>query len=227
MVRYLIKFQKTDLVKFLSHLDTLRTLHRAIKRAKLPIVYSKGFNPHPSISIASPLSVGIGSLGEYADIELEGDFDEEVIRDSLNQCLPKGLYITDCIKIKSKKPSAMSVVEAASYQIQLACNFYKLGGVIEKVKNEKYILRIKRTKSGEKEINIRPMIYEISLENNEKISNLKVLVQNSNKGSLNPEMLIEVLRDYGVDFSIFEITRLELYAKTNDFIALDKFFRLP
>lgn len=227
MVRYLIKFQKNDLIKFLSHLDTLRTLHRAIKRAKLPIVYSKGFNPHPSISIASPLSVGIGSLGEYADIELEEDIKEEDLKEKLNQTLPKGLSIIDCIKITSKKPSAMSVVEAAAYQIQLTCNFKELQEVVEKIKNKKNIPRLKRTKSGEKEIDIKPMIFDIAIENKEEINNLNVLIQNSNKGSLNPEMLLEVLRDYGVDISFFTITRLELYTKIRDFVALDEYFRLP
>ncbi|MCX7903559.1 MAG: TIGR03936 family radical SAM-associated protein [Caloramator sp.] len=227
MVRYLIKFQKADLVKFLSHLDTLRTLHRAIKRAKLPIVYSKGFNPHPSISIASPLSVGIGSLGEYADIELEEDIKEEELKEKLNQNLPRGLYIIDCIKIISKKPSAMSVVEAAAYQIQLICNFKELQEAVEKIKNQKNILKLKRTKSGEKEIDIKPMIFDVEIENKEEINNLNVLIQNSNKGSLNPEMLLEVLRDYGVDISFFTITRLELYTKIRDFVALDEYFRLP
>ena len=78
-VRYLIKFSKEGNIKFVSHLDLMRTLHKVVKRAALPVKYSKGFNPHMSISIAQPLSVGMYSCGEYMDVVLEEEIDKTIL----------------------------------------------------------------------------------------------------------------------------------------------------
>ncbi|MDZ5035507.1 TIGR03936 family radical SAM-associated protein, partial [Clostridium perfringens] len=67
-MRYVIKFTKESSVKFISHLDLMRTIQRVIRRADLPMEYSKGFNPHMALSIAQPLSVGVYSDAEYMDI---------------------------------------------------------------------------------------------------------------------------------------------------------------
>ncbi len=85
MVRYLIKYTKESEIKFLSHLDLMRTIQRVIRRAKLPIEYSKGFNPHMSISIAQPLSVGVYSTGEYLDAVFIEAIDEKEIIKTLNE----------------------------------------------------------------------------------------------------------------------------------------------
>ena len=69
-VRYVIKFTKGENIKFIGHLDLMRTIQRIIKRSGLPVEYSKGFNPHMSLSIAQPLSVGVYSDGEYLDLVL-------------------------------------------------------------------------------------------------------------------------------------------------------------
>ena len=69
-MRYLIKFSKGEGIKFISHLDLMRTIQRIIRRSGVPIEYSKGFNPHMALSLAQPLSVGVYSDGEYMDIVL-------------------------------------------------------------------------------------------------------------------------------------------------------------
>ena len=69
-VRYVIKFTKGENIKFIGHLDLMRTIQRIIKRSGLPVEYSKGFNPHMALSIAQPLSVGVYSDGEYLDLVL-------------------------------------------------------------------------------------------------------------------------------------------------------------
>ena len=69
-MRYLIKFSKGEGIKFISHLDLMRTIQRIIRRSGVPIEYSKGFNPHMALSLAQPLSVGVFSDGEYIDILL-------------------------------------------------------------------------------------------------------------------------------------------------------------
>ena len=65
-----IKFSKGEEVKYISHLDLQRAFQRALRRAEIDIAYSKGFNPHPKVSFATALSVGMTSDGEYVDVEL-------------------------------------------------------------------------------------------------------------------------------------------------------------
>ena len=82
-VRYVIKFTKESSVKFISHLDLMRTIQRVIRRADLPMEYSKGFNPHMALSIAQPLSVGVYSDAEYMDIVLVEELEEKEIIDRI------------------------------------------------------------------------------------------------------------------------------------------------
>ena len=83
-MRYVIKFTKGDNIKFIGHLDLMRTIQRIIKRSGLPVEYSKGFNPHMSLSIAQPLSVGVYSDGEYLDLVLTEELSCEDVINKLN-----------------------------------------------------------------------------------------------------------------------------------------------
>ena len=87
-------FEKTGNAVWISHLDLMRLFQRAFKRADLPLVHSKGFNPRPSVSIALPLSVGIESRCELLDFELEGEkvSNEEILR-RLNENLVNGIRV--------------------------------------------------------------------------------------------------------------------------------------
>ena len=98
-------FEKTGNAVWISHLDLMRLFQRAFKRAGLPLVHSKGFNPRPSVSIALPLSVGIGSSCELLDFELEGEkVANDLILEKLNEALIPGIKVLrvydDGLKIK-------------------------------------------------------------------------------------------------------------------------------
>ena len=64
MHRLRLKFSRGEKLKYLSHLDLMRLWERALRRAGLPAAYSEGFSPHPRISLASPLAVGVTSRAE-------------------------------------------------------------------------------------------------------------------------------------------------------------------
>ena len=115
-VRYAIKFTKESHIKFISHLDLMRTIQRIIRRAGLPIQYSKGFNPHMDLSIAQPLSVGIYSSGEYMDIVLTEEIEELDIVNKLNKSAPSGIKVIKAVGIPllpntKKVPQAMALIE--------------------------------------------------------------------------------------------------------------------
>lgn len=230
MERILIRFTKTGTARFISHLDTMRTLHRAFKRAELPIAYSQGFNPHPSISVAAPLSLGIGSLAEYADVELDRVVDMGEFASRLNGTLPDGIEIREAIKIEEKQPTSMSAVEGAKYSISLHHRITRdeAGKLIDGIIGSHEINVMKKTKSGEKLTDIRPLIKAIKIrEFSEDSMKLECMLYSGSRGNLNPELLADLVKEKSENrvYGYPSIIREELYANHKDqWIGLDKFY---
>lgn len=109
-------FTKTNRAKFISHLDLFRCMQRAIKRAKLPIMYSQGFNPHSYIMFPLALSLGISSNCEIMDFTLTESVEFSDIKDKLNSVLPDGLKIVT-VGFQNKKHTEIAY---AQYDIQIA-----------------------------------------------------------------------------------------------------------
>ncbi len=229
MERVLIKFTKTKGAKFISHLDTMRTIHRAIRRAGIPVSYSKGFNPHASISVAAPLSLGIASNAEYADIEIDEFIDGESIKEKLNSVLPEGIKILAVINIKDKMPSSMGIVDGAKYSIGLHCDKeYAANNTIEEILNSKEIFMNKRTKSGEKLVDIRPLIEDIRiLDKKDSQIIFECLLHTGSRGSLGPELLADLLKERsGKELNGYpDIERKEIFTKvSNEWVDLLTYF---
>lgn len=93
--RLRLRFKKRGASKYISHLDLVATMTRAMRRAGLRLEYSQGFNPHPYLSVAIPLPVGCSSECELMDFAAEIDLLPEGLAVSLNKALPDGLEITD------------------------------------------------------------------------------------------------------------------------------------
>lgn len=221
MDRVLIKFTKINAAKFISHLDTMRTIHRALRRAGIPIAYSQGFNPHASISVAAPLSLGIASTAEYADIELAKPIDSEIVKEKLNNTLPEGIKVLEVLNITQKMPSSMGIVEVAKYIIKLQHNASRdeIQDSIAEIMDSQEIFMNKRTKSGEKLVDIRPLIGEIKLLGYEnQFIVVEALLHTGSKGSLGPEMLAELLKEKSNSkiYGYPEIERKEIYSKENN-----------
>lgn len=220
-MRYLIKYTKESEIKFISHLDVLRTVQRIIRRARLPIEFSKGFNPHMDISIAQPLSVGMYSSGEYMDIVLTETLSENYIKEVLNQNSPAGIRILDIsmvpVKENEKKlPQSMALIDAAKYEIHIKYSDTKS---LEKelstlLKNNQWEI-VKKSKSGEKLVNIKPMIKEFNFEVLNNTLKINSIVSCGSRENLSAELLSDfikmntsaVLKD-----SFTDIERKEMYA---------------
>lgn len=88
-------FTKLGESKYISHLDLMRSMSRAVRRARLPLWYTEGYNPHPYMTFALPLSLGTQSLCETMDIRLEGEMTNESVLEALRAVMPSGINITD------------------------------------------------------------------------------------------------------------------------------------
>ena len=114
-----VRFEKTGMLKFIGHLDILRTFQRAFRRAEVPLQYSLGFNPHPLLSFANPLGLGMTSEDEYADITLDREMSNEEILTRMNEQLPAGLKVLEVVDLPEHAPTVMSIVTASEYIITL------------------------------------------------------------------------------------------------------------
>lgn len=113
------RFTKTGSIKFIGHLDCMRFFQKALRRAKMDVAYSQGFNPHQIMSFASPLSVGLTSDGEYIDIEfvsLPSEDPNEVVN-YLNTCMTDELFVTEMKVLPDKSKTSMALLHACDYMI--------------------------------------------------------------------------------------------------------------
>jgi radical SAM-linked protein len=117
-VRIRVEFSKTGILRYLSHLELMILLQRAIKRAGFPIEYSKGFHPAPDISFGPPLGVGISGLSEYFDMKVTPPFDLVRNRDLLNGLLPEGVAIEHMSAIPANAESLNSFITCYEYEVK-------------------------------------------------------------------------------------------------------------
>lgn len=117
--RIRFKFYKKDEFKYLSHLDIIRIIVRALSRAELEIKYSQGYNPKPKINFSPPTPLGIVSLAEYADALLDGGIEENEFKKKVNLKLKPQIQITEAKKIMIKADSLMNDIAISLYGFKL------------------------------------------------------------------------------------------------------------
>ena len=177
MQRIRLTYTKEENLKFISHKELIRAIEKAIRRADLPIAHSQGYNPHMKIDFGIPLQLGVSSNCELIDLYFNNDLSPNEAADKLNKILPPGIKIIKAEKIDSSAPSIQSSVKAARYLIKFRTD---PSNSVKKILNSKDIQIIRKTKSGEKKINIRPLILDIKQNKN----NIEATLQSSSTGTL-------------------------------------------
>lgn len=213
---YRMKFEKRDEVKYIGHLDTMRTFTRCIKKTNLPIKFSSGFNPRVQLAFALPLAVGVTSQCEYFDLELNGDVETEEVIKELNKNLPDGFKVITCEKLEKAK-GLMSLVKEAVYEISLMLNIEEIDKTVEMLNQEfskESIIVTKQGKNGkEEELDIKPLIidYEIVQKSFNTVV-VRVHCLAGSKNNLNPNYVVQMLQKLLGDEVIddYNIHRVEL-----------------
>lgn len=244
-------YTKKNQARYIAHLDLTRVFDRALRRAKIEVAYSEGFNPHPKIAFGPPLPVGVEGEREYVDIELrysdniskaqvgeeeqgklligEQAFLREVAG-SLQKQLPDGIELLDFRILPQGSKAIMAAANLARYRTEIS--------FLEKVAPERLteacqnwlareeIIGIRYQKGKKTERNIRPFVSQIqviSRENNEQAVLLFDIVT-GNAGSVRPVEVIESLsrlEGLPVDIPGVSTTRVGLYIKQADGKLLD------
>jgi len=117
--RICVTFSRGTELKYISHLDVMRLWQRALRRAGMPLVYSQGFNPHPRISIAAPLAVGVTSEGELMDVFLQRKVSAEFFAKAMGQQLPAGVSISSVKELWPGLPSLQARLQFAEYRVEV------------------------------------------------------------------------------------------------------------
>ncbi len=195
MSNYVLKYRRGKEVKYISHLDFVRMFHRAVRRSGLLMSFSSGFNPHPVMTVAMPLSVGVTSDCEYMKIGFEKEYEEKEIKDSINQALPKGFEILGVKRVEGKELD-FAKLDRAEYETEIELKKPSVPDIKKFLKNDQ-ILVMKKTKSGEKEADIRPYIYKLEVIENDGIYlKLSMEIAAGNLYNLKPETLVEAMKKY-------------------------------
>ncbi|MFC2072443.1 TIGR03936 family radical SAM-associated protein [Chloroflexota bacterium] len=119
MQRLRIKFCRGQEIKFISHLDIMRLWERALRRAQISIAYSEGFSPHPRISLAAPLPVGVTSEAELMDIFIARLVSPHWFTTAISQQLPPGIEMLGVYQVGLTMPSLQSQVRYAEYEVEV------------------------------------------------------------------------------------------------------------
>ena len=177
-----------------------------MRRANVDIAYSQGFSPHQKMSFASPLSVGVTSRGEYFDIEVNSsESSEEMIR-RINMANAPGVEVLSYKLLPDDAKNAMSIIAAADYLVHTDLFTENM---IENFISQDNINVIKKTKKSEKEVDIKPFIYDIHLCGN----GIFMKIAQGSSANLKPQLVISALAEYSniilPEYILYE--RLDMY----------------
>lgn len=219
MSNYILKYSRDERVRYISHLDFIRTFHRAVRRTDLKMSFSQGFNPHPVMTVAMPLSVGITSECEYIKIGFDGDYSCEEIKDKLNNTFPPGFKI-EAVVMADGKEYDFTKLTRAEYVVEVECNDTSKFDAAEFLKNPELKV-MKKSKSGVKEADIRPYIYEFSAENlgADKMK-LTMRIAAGNEYNLKVDSVIDAMEKYtdGLQVEFFSTHRAKILAGDKELI---------
>lgn len=265
-----IKFQKYGAMKFIGHLDVMRYFQKAFRRAEIDNEYSKGFTPHQIMSFAAPLGVGLTSDAEYLDVSLLSSDEPQLMIDRINGVLTDGFCVVDFhplldAQFNTKAVTAMSQVASADYLVSLKDGYTLGAGLLcqqdfeaafkEFIKQDEIKIN-KKTKTSEKEVNIKPMISLAAFSEEEYKSKLFAMldegfepktfdscadiyangiklymqVDTGSSANLKPELVMEAFYDsLGLEFNKFawQVHRLEMYARHDLTKKLTPLYALP
>ncbi len=209
-----MSFQKTGMAKFISHLDTVRCITRAMKRANVPVWFTEGFNPHAFLTFAMPLSLGFESLCETVDFRLVEEVDLNELAERLNKALPVDITVKE-IYVYETLPND---IRWAEYKIIFNNPDDLLLAQAEKILSADEIIVLKKAKKGrnkvEKEVNIKEHIKSFELENDDSKLVLKTVLSSGTSININPMLLIGALtKDTETDEQDVDIIKVQSYTE--------------
>ncbi|UCC44146.1 MAG: TIGR03960 family B12-binding radical SAM protein [Candidatus Zixiibacteriota bacterium] len=217
--RFRFRWGRTARCRYMSHLDNLRAMERALRRANLPVAYSHGFNPTMKLSFGPPLPLGFTSEAEFVDINFESNLTAQMV-DQFKSSVPSGILILEARSVHGKSVSLSAALNRVAYT--LALDEYPEAADLQPAIDELWSAETKlidrKTKKGMKQVDIRPAIYNVSLEED----SVQMLLGIGEKGYARPSEVMHCLTGRPQDefdslpFHRREMFRIELDGRRVD-----------
>ena len=191
-----IFFTKTGMAKYISHLDLMRCMTRALRRAQIPLWYTEGYNPHLFMTFARPLPLGVESLCESMDIRLVGEMTFREMKTRLSDALPRDITVVRVAK-PVHKPTEIAF---ADYEMQLYTDDpAALLQAMETRFAADTLPVLKKAKQGkrrvEKETDIKPNILTLDLAPQDYGVTLTARVTAGDQNNVSPALLLDALTE--------------------------------
>ena len=196
---YIIRFRfaRSGSLRYIGHLDLMRTFERSMRRAELPLLHSQGYNPRPMLVFALPLGVGIATSDDYLDMALSEERDVKSTIDALVPMLPDGLSILDGWSVPETRVSIMAIVSAASYRLRAP----GIADAVSKLYERVTVLVEKKSKGQIRTLDIRPLMLSIVADGSSDKDACTVLVCAGSHENVRPDLLLKALTTY-VDYPL-------------------------
>jgi radical SAM-linked protein len=195
-------------------------VHCYLKQAGIQVAHSEGFNPRPRIVFAQPLALGLTSDGEFADVALGEPIEIADFIQKINSALPAGISVIEA-KVKTGKSNLMGIIDAARYRISFeAGDMPDIEYLINSVLDSSEINVMKRTKRGEKKVNIRPFIYDLSGEKDGRTGIFNVILAAGQNNNIRPELFLEgVSKVSNTSLDMLRMHRIMLYCSKKKHVS--------
>lgn len=198
MSKIRLEITKGEEIRHISHLDYVRLMERALRRAKLPVAYSEGFNPHMKMAFASALSLGVTSEAEYVDIELADEIGEAEFCAALSRQLPAGVVIKQAKVYSDKVKALMAMVNMAAYTIKVppTADIKAAQQSIAAFNQAEAAIYSKKSPKGNREIDVKQYIVrDVVLTSLPDGMQLDMDIRITPTGSVKPSGVLSVLVD--------------------------------
>jgi len=192
--RLRVRYAKRGRLRFTSHRDFSRAFERALVRARIPMAYSSGFNPHPRISYAGASPTGAASEAEYLEIGLAETVDPARLADDLDQALPEGL---DVLEVTEAAPGSLADrLEASRWQIDLALPPATVTAAAEAFLARSSVTVERMTKKGLRSFDTRAAVLALLVTAYDAGSRLTVVLRHA-VPAVRPDDVLTGLRQVG------------------------------
>lgn len=227
-----IKYTKTGVLKYIGHLDMMRYFQKLLRRSCMDIGFTQGYSPHPEISIALPLGIGVTSEAEYMDVTVNSCGHSAEMIELLNKDQVEGVRVLSFRQVPDgRRSNCMAIVSAARYQAtfsdsmkaEISSRKLVIEERLQDMLAQSSIIIRKKTKRSDGDADIRPLVYEA--QSVASLSSIELLLAAGSANSLNPDTFMRAFAEHcGIEPQgiSWHIHRLEIYAgEKNALVPLD------
>jgi radical SAM-linked protein len=203
-------FAKKKQIKYIGHLDLVLAWERALRRAQIPLAYSKGFNPRPKIQVASSLPLGTTGSAEIMDIIVTRPVTSAEALACIRPALPEGIELRSVEEMPLKAPTLQHLLRQAEYRVTVETDLSaeEITHRIEILLAAEQVIQTRQRKKQLEEFDLHPWLHELALESlagGEAYLTMRLTA--GQFGNLRPEEVLKAL-GLGDNWAEMERTRL-------------------